>query len=230
MALPSATLPALATPIPLGGEGGRRGQAGEAHYPFGEFSIPAAQFYLGSFSPSAAPRSPSPTELRPPLRLMSQASELSSIALALGRIPTGLYIVATRQDGRPLGFVGSFLMQVGFSPPTLCLAIGRTRSHLTALRESGRFCVSILDRQSQDQMGAFFRRYEGTHGPFDHVEHADTPGGVPYLSRGLAWLDCRCEGEHDVGDHVVVFGVVEHAQLLRPGDPALHLRRDGLAY
>lgn len=161
---------------------------------------------------------------------MPAAPELSSVALALGRIPTGLYVVATRRDGQPLGFVGSFLMQVAFAPPTLCAAIGRARSHLSAVRQAARFCVSILDRESQDQMGPFFRRYEGTEGPFDHVEHADTPGGVPYLVRSLAWLDCRLQGEHDAGDHVVVFGVVEHARLLREGDPSTHLRRDGLGY
>jgi flavin reductase (DIM6/NTAB) family NADH-FMN oxidoreductase RutF len=46
----------------------------------------------------------------------------------------------------------------------------------------------------------------------------------------LAWLECRLTGEHATGDHVIVFGTVEHGGLLRAGDPAVHLRKNGLAY
>ena len=65
------------------------------------------------------------------------------LAQALGRIPTGLYVVTTLHEGRPLGFVGSFLMQVGFVPPVLSVAIASGREHLGAIRAHGR-----LDRKS----------------------------------------------------------------------------------
>jgi flavin reductase (DIM6/NTAB) family NADH-FMN oxidoreductase RutF len=79
-------------------------------------------------------------------------------------------------------------------------------------------------------MNPFLRKYERDQSAFDFVAHADSPGGMPILSDALAWLDCRVTGEHEAGDHVVVFGEVEHAALLREGDPAIHLRRNGLAY
>ena len=41
---------------------------------------------------------------------------------------------------------------------------------------------------------------------------------------------CEVTGEHPVGDHVVVFGAVTHAALLREGDPSIHLRKNGLGY
>lgn len=161
---------------------------------------------------------------------MFETTELSPLALALGRIPTGLFVVTTRRAGAPVGFVGSFVVQVGFDPPTLCVAVGRDRPHLAAIREAGRFALSVLDRDSQDLMGPFFKRHPEGQSAFDAVAHADTPGGSPYLTRALAWLDCRVQGEHAAGDHVVVFGIVEDAALLRPGDPAVHLRRNGLGY
>lgn len=156
---------------------------------------------------------------------MPESTELSPIALALGRVPTGLYVVTTREAEEPLGFVGSLLVQVGFEPPTVCVAIGRDRAHLAAVRASGRFAVSILDGQSQGLMSAFFK-----DDAFDRVEHTDSPGGMPVLPGALAWLDCKLSGEHEVGDHVVVFGTVEHAALQREGDPSVHLRRNGLGY
>ena len=161
---------------------------------------------------------------------MTQTDALPPLALALGRIPTGLYVVATAGSQGPLGFVGSFVMQVGFEPPTVCVAIGRDRDHLAAIRAAGRFGVSVLDAQSSKVMGAFFRKYEPGESAFDHVEHRAAPGGSPVLEEALAWLECRVAGEHDAGDHIVVFGTVDDAALAREGDPSVHLRRNGLAY
>ncbi|NOT29629.1 MAG: flavin reductase family protein [Planctomycetes bacterium] len=154
----------------------------------------------------------------------------SPLAQALGRIPTGLYVVTTLREGRPIGFVGSLLMQVGFAPPVLSLAIAEEREHLAAIRAHGRFAVTVLDAASQGLMSAFFKRHEPGRSPFDELEHRPSPAGLPILSRALAWLDCRVSGEFAAGDHVVVFGVAEHGELLRAGDPAVHLRKNGLGY
>jgi len=158
------------------------------------------------------------------------STDLSPLARALGRVPTGLYIVSTRDGDRPLGFVGSFVMQVGIDPPTVCVAVGKGRDHLAAMRASGRFGLSILDGASSGSMGAFFKKYEGGETAFDHVEHAAAPGGCAVLPGALAWLECEVTGEHEVGDHVVVFGRVTAGELGREGEPSIHLRKNGLGY
>ena len=154
----------------------------------------------------------------------------SSVALALGRIPSGLYVVTTRRGKDPLGFVGSFVMQAGFEPPTLSVAIAKEREHLAAIRSAGRFAVSVLGGSGQNLMAPFFKRHEPGRSAFDQIEHRSSPTDLPVLTGALAWLDCRVSGEHATGDHVVVFGVVEHAELLRPGEPTVHLRKNGLGY
>jgi len=154
----------------------------------------------------------------------------SPLALALGRIPTGLYIVTTLREGQPLGFVGSFVMQVGFEPPIVSVAIGKGREHLAAIRAHGRFGLSVLDASSQKLMAPFFKRHEPGRSAFDQLEHRPSPAGLPILAGALAWLDCLVSGEHVTGDHVVVFGIAEHGDLLRAGDPSVHLRKNGLEY
>jgi 3-hydroxy-9,10-secoandrosta-1,3,5(10)-triene-9,17-dione monooxygenase reductase component len=161
---------------------------------------------------------------------MADGSDPTPLARAIACIPTGLYVVTTLADGKPVGFVASFLMQVGFSPPTLCVAVAKERGPLAPMRASGRFTVSVLDGGSSSLMGAFFRKYPAGESAFDHVEHVEAPSGLPVLSRALSWLDCRASGEHETGDHVVLFGTVEHGGLLREGDPAIHLRKNGLDY
>ena len=160
----------------------------------------------------------------------SVMSSPSPLAQALGRIPTGLYVVTTLHQGRPLGFVGSFLMQASFEPPSVSLAIATKREHLSAIRTHGRFAVSVLDGASQNLMGAFFKKTEAGRTPFDELEHRPSPAGLPILAGALAWLECHLCGEHASGDHVVVFGTVEHGELLRSGEPAIHLRKNGLGY
>lgn len=155
---------------------------------------------------------------------------LSPLARALGRIPTGLYVVGSLDGAAPIGFVGSFLVQTGFAPPSLCVAIAKNRPHLAAVRGSERFAVSILDGASRGVMGAFFRKRTDGSSPFDELDHARSPSGCPILTGALAWLDCALTGEHETGDHVVVFGEVRDAELLREGDPSVHLRRNGLDY
>ena len=157
-------------------------------------------------------------------------AELTPLARALGRVPTGLFIVSSLDGSVPIGFVGSFLTQVGIAPPTLCAAVGKARGPLEAMRRHGRFGVSILDAQSRGMMANFFRQPPEGGSAFDGLELVRVAGGTPVLAGALAWLECRITGEHETGDHVVLFGEVENGAQMREGDPAVHLRKDGLGY
>ncbi|MDP6407988.1 MAG: flavin reductase family protein [Planctomycetota bacterium] len=154
----------------------------------------------------------------------------SSLARALGRVPSGLYIVSSLQDGRPIGFVGSFVAQTGLDPPGVCLAIAKGRDHLLAIRQQGGFVISILDDQSQGLMGAFLKPRDDGSSPFSDLQTRPAPSGPPILTDALAWLDCRLASEHATSDHIVCFGEVEAGACLREGDPKVHLRTNGLAY
>ena len=159
------------------------------------------------------------------------SEELTPLARALGRIPSGLYIVSTTDgDGPALGFLGSFLAQVGFEPPTVCVAVGKDRAHLAAMRASGSFAVSILDKDSQGLMSNFFKAPPEGQSAFDGLDTQIAPSGAPVLSGSLAWLDCQITGEHEVGDHIVVFGTATTGELNREGDSSIHLRKNGLGY
>ena len=155
---------------------------------------------------------------------------ISPLAAALGRIPTGLYIVTTLSDGKPMGFVGSFVIQTGLEPPRVCVAVGKDRDHLQAIRETGSFTVSILDGESAGLMGTFFKPAPEGQTHYDALDTTEAPSGVPVLSGSLAWLDCKVAGEFNGGDHIIVFGEVTAGEQLRDGEPSVHLRKNGLGY
>jgi flavin reductase (DIM6/NTAB) family NADH-FMN oxidoreductase RutF len=167
----------------------------------------------------------------PPANISTMpAAPATPIGQALGRLPTGLYIVTTLDNGRPVGFVGSFVMQVGIEPPLVSVAVGKARGPLAALRASGSFAISILDKSSESVMGRFFRKYEPGSGPFDGLALEHGPAGMPLPADALAWVECKLRGEFEGGDHVIVFGEVLAGAQRREGEPAIHLRKNGLGY
>ncbi len=76
---------------------------------------------------------------------------------ALGRIPSGLFLVTANDHGRPLGFVGSFVQQVGFEPPVVCVAVNKERSHLAAIRAAKAFALSVIDPSSEGRLTRVFQ-------------------------------------------------------------------------
>ncbi|MEM6671190.1 MAG: flavin reductase family protein [Planctomycetota bacterium] len=158
------------------------------------------------------------------------ASSPDEIGAALGRVPSGLFIVTTRdEEDRPLGFLGSFVQQVAIEPPTVCVAVAPEREHLAAIRRRGVFALSVLGEGDRGLMKPFFKKPEDGS-PFDDVEVESAPNGSPVLGKSLSWLECRVTGEHDAGDHIVVFGTVESGAKRRDGEPLVHTRRSGLRY
>lgn len=161
---------------------------------------------------------------------MSDEAREEGIGAALGRVPSGLFIVTTEDErGRPLGFLASFVQQVAMDPPTVAVAISSGRDHLEAVRAAGRFGVSVLGDEDKGLMKPFFKGPDDGS-PFDDVAAKRTERGSHVLEGALAWLDCRLAGEHNAGDHVVVFGVVEEGVRQREGDPLIHTRKNGLRY
>jgi flavin reductase (DIM6/NTAB) family NADH-FMN oxidoreductase RutF len=154
----------------------------------------------------------------------------SPLSRALGRIPSGLYVVSTLRAGEPVGFVGSLVQQIGFAPPMLCLAVAREREPLADLRACGRFSLSLLDAGSRSRMGAFLKRPAPGTSPYRGLALGHTPAGLPFLAEGLAWFECRIVSEAPSSDHVLLLAEVEAAALLREGEPHVHLRRNGLDY
>ena len=158
------------------------------------------------------------------------ARELTPLAAALGRIPSGLYIVASQLGEQRIGFLASFVQQVGFNPPLVMVAVGQDRSILELLRARSSFTISVLDPASRGLMGAFLKRHTEGSSPFQGLELGTSPAGLPYLADALAWLECSLHSEHELPDHCAIFGAVEAGALLREGEPLVHLRKNGLSY
>ncbi len=151
-----------------------------------------------------------------------------SLAAALGRIPSGLFIVTLRRQDTPAALLASWVQQCSFNPPQLTVAVQKGRDVAPWLTPSAPFVVNILGEGQNDLVSHFARGKPLSELPPEKVSSAD--GEVPFLSGALAVLHCSVTAKVDAGDHYLFVGRALSGRLQGEGKPMVHIRKNGLSY
>ncbi len=139
----------------------------------------------------------------------------------LGHFATGVTVVTSARDDRPLGLAVNSFTSVSLDPPLVAFCVARTSTTWPTIRSTGSFCVNIL---AEDQE-AICRAFAGHgHERFRGVGWHPAESGAPIVAGGLAWLDCTIEVEHDAGDHIMVLGRVRAMGVDHEGRPLVFYR------
>jgi flavin reductase (DIM6/NTAB) family NADH-FMN oxidoreductase RutF len=176
-----------------------------------------------------SPAAPAPSSSGP---APHEASREADLAVALGRIPSGLFVVTWREGGADRGMLASWVMQAGFEPPLVSVAVGSSRDLLAALAGGAAFVVNVLAESQKGLLGRFGKPPAAGEDPFAGLAVERTADGAAALADAAAWLACRpvAEAVAPGGDHVVVVGRVEAARGTTAAEPLVHVRRNGLRY
>src|SRR5262249_49780332 len=162
---------------------------------------------------------------------MTDGDPQKQLAAALGRVPSGLFIVTIRRGQVETGMLASWVQQCGFEPPTITLAIRRDRDIVAWLTEGAPFTVNILDDGQTDMIVHFGRGFALGEPAFEGLEvERPEEGEAPVLSEALAYLRCQVAGRFPAGDHDLFLGRVVGGRVLHEGHPMIHIRRSGLHY
>lgn len=124
----------------------------------------------------------------------------------LGAFATGVCVVIAETSGRPQGMTLNSFASVSLEPPLVLVSLATGTRTLAAVREAGRFAISVLHRRQQDVANAFAKR--GAAFPAELALR--DPDGYVVVPHSLAILRCRVERVVEAGDHEVVFGEVMH--------------------
>lgn len=153
------------------------------------------------------------------------------IAAALGRIPSGLFILTARHEDRRSGMLASWVQQVCFQPPMISVAVAKGRPIMPLISESRRFGICQLPDNDKIIMRKFAGGTDQNEDPFLGFELVpDTLGGVPIFAKVLGYLECELTCHMDVeGDHDLFVGVVRNGAYIG-GNPHIHLRENGFKY
>jgi flavin reductase (DIM6/NTAB) family NADH-FMN oxidoreductase RutF len=152
------------------------------------------------------------------------------LAAALGKVPSGLFILTIRKEDAETGMLVSFVQQCSFEPPQLTLAIKQGRYLTEWLNAGVRFTLNVLDDTQTDMIGHFGRGFEPGAPAFEGLEVARRSDGAPILMESLAYLDCQIVSRHPGGDHDVFISRVLGGAVLSEGRPMIHVRKSGFHY
>jgi flavin reductase (DIM6/NTAB) family NADH-FMN oxidoreductase RutF len=153
-----------------------------------------------------------------------------SLAAALGRIPSGLFILSIGQGDQATGMLASWVQQCSFEPPQISLAVKPGRHAADLLTAKAAFVLNILGAGQAELLKHFGKGFGPGEPAFNGLDVHPTAEGVPVLRAALAHLDCRVVGRMHAGDHEIVIGRVAAGRLHADGQPAVHVRKSGAHY
>ena len=131
--------------------------------------------------------------------------------------------------------LASWVMQAGFEPPLIAIAVAQSRDLLAAIEQSTPFVVNVLGESQRSLVGRFGKPAGSGEDPFSGLAVERTTTGTVALAGATAWLECSpvaqpaC-GDAAVGDHAVVLARVIASRGNAEQQPLVHLRRNGLRY
>jgi len=138
---------------------------------------------------------------------------------AMGAFASGVVIVTTLDEGRPVGTTVSAFSSVSLHPPLLLVCLDHKSRTRAAVRKAGNFCINILAAGQGDLAKTFAG--PGAVDRFHDLECEPGGLGAPHIPGALANIDCRLHSLHAAGDHDILIGrgLSIRAQ---PGEPLIY--------
>ena len=152
-------------------------------------------------------------------------------ALAVGHIPSGLFIVCAKDNEKIDGYLASWVQQVSFDPLLISLAIKPGRPVYDFINGGGVFTVNVVGDHKRDYLKHFWSGYSPDKNPFSLIPHLITEQGGVAIEAAKSWIDCQIKEKIVPGDHQLVIAEVLASKMISDqGKPVTHIRKSGLDY
>lgn len=155
--------------------------------------------------------------------------ENSETAEAVGKIPSGIFLVTAKQNKKEAALLASWVQQVSFSPLRVSIAVNKDRPIALFLEDGARFGVHVLGK-NQKILYQHFVRPKSDQSPFQGLKVEYNKEDVPILKEALAVMMCQVASRIDAGDHHLILADVLDGGVTYKGEPWVHIRKSGLNY
>jgi flavin reductase (DIM6/NTAB) family NADH-FMN oxidoreductase RutF len=153
-----------------------------------------------------------------------------ALAAALGRIPSGLFVLTVRSGGSETGMLASWVQQCSFTPPQVSVAVNKSRGVLEWLTEGVPIVLNVIPEGGKTLVSHFGKGFDAGESAFDGLDVQRDGETPPVLLASHAYLVCRIISRVDAGDHELVIARVTAGAVLHDGKPTVHVRKNGLRY
>ncbi len=153
-----------------------------------------------------------------------------NLAAALGRIPSGVFILTVSRDGVETGMLASWVQQCSFQPPMFSFVVQRGRPIADLLTPGAVFTLNILEAAQTDMIAHFGKGFTLQDNAFDGLDiNRAIPHG-PILREAHAYLFGKVLSRLPTGDHDLFLAEVTAGSLMEEGQPMVHIRKNGFHY
>lgn len=159
-----------------------------------------------------------------------KAAMCGEVAKALGRISSGLYIVAAAQDNARSGMVASWVSQASFEPLGLTISVAKDRAIESMMQVGDKFVLNCLGEKGADPiMKHFLKRFAAGEDRFQGVEWFPASGNQgPVLKDAIAYMECQVVSRLETPDHWVTYAHVTKGEVMNSDErTAVHRRKVG---
>ena len=130
---------------------------------------------------------------------------------AMSQVATPVVVVTALSQGEPHGTTVGAFTSLSLDPPMISVALDRQSDLLAKLRGAQRFGVNVLASDQEALATTFSKKGSDKFASIDWRLDA----GLPRLPGCAVWLVCRTFELLDGGDHMVVLGTAEQAEVDR---------------
>jgi flavin reductase (DIM6/NTAB) family NADH-FMN oxidoreductase RutF len=170
--------------------------------------------------PGATPDDRAPARLRLVSPHEAESVDGEEFRRALAVHAAGVVVVTAWPEGEPVGLTATSFSSVSIAPPLVSFYVGQSSTTWPWLRQADLFAVNVLASDQADLAARFARK------SIDRFASPTrwTPGldGVPLLDDVSAHLICRPHHTVEVGDHILVVGLVTSTNVSTAGRPLLY--------
>jgi flavin reductase (DIM6/NTAB) family NADH-FMN oxidoreductase RutF len=144
---------------------------------------------------------------------------------ALSQFATGVTVVTAESGpGQVHGMTANSFTSVSLEPALILVCVDQHAKLLSLVMKMRRFGVSVL-KESQQQLSLYFARPEQSEE--ENARYSvrySWPEGVPVLNGTIARFTCVLSAAHPAGDHTILVGEVESAEM-ESGEPLIFYHR-----
>ncbi|GII31969.1 flavin reductase family protein [Planotetraspora mira] len=139
---------------------------------------------------------------------------------ALAGHAAGVVVITAQDEGIPVGLTATSFSSVSLKPPLVSFYVDQASTTWPRLRSADHFAVNVLT-SDQGELAARFAR-KGVDRFAEPTRWRPGLYGAPLLSDASAHLICLPHTTVEVGDHVLVVGLVSEATVHGTGRPLLY--------
>ena len=138
--------------------------------------------------------------------MSNMAIESGDFRKVLGKYPTGVTLVSSKDDQWPFAMVIGSFGSVSLDPPLVQFMPAKESGTWLRIKKTGRYCVNVLGEHQLDLSNSFFNKDKD---PFEAIHWSESTLGSPIIEGCVAWIDCLIGDVHEAGDHYIVIGEVK---------------------